>query len=58
MAAELQLVFDHGKRHELIRSADEMVDHVDIIEIGYPELVTFGLDIVKEIHEAHPNLKL
>lgn len=58
MAAQLQLVFDHGKRHELIRSANEMADHVDIIEIGYPELVTFGLDLVKEIHDAHPNLKL
>ena len=55
---KLQLVFDHGKRHELIRAADEMADHVDIIEIGYPELITFGLDIVKEIHEAHPNLEL
>ena len=56
--ARLQLVFDHGKRHELIRSANEMADHVDIIEIGYPELVTFGLDIVKEIHDAHPNVDL
>ncbi len=42
MAAQLQLVFDHGKRHELIRGADEMADHVDIIEIGYPELVTLA----------------
>ena len=58
MAAQLQLVFDHGKRHELIQSADEMADYVDVIEIGYPELVTFGLDIVKEIHEAHPNVGL
>lgn len=56
--AELQLVLDHGKRHELIRSADIMADHVDIFEIGYPELITFGLDVVKEIHDAHPNLKL
>lgn len=56
--AELQLTFDHGKRHELIRSANEMADHVDIIEIGYPELVTFGLDLVQEIHDAHPQLKL
>lgn len=56
--AELQLVFDHGKRHELIYSANQMADYVDIIEIGYPELITFGLDVVKEIHEAHPNLKL
>lgn len=58
MAAKLQLVFDHGKRHEVIRASDEMADYVDIIEIGYPELVTFGLDIVKEIHEAHPNVQL
>lgn len=58
MAAELQLVYDHGKRHELIRGADQMADYVDIIEIGYPELITFGLDVVKEIHDAHPNVKL
>ena len=56
--AELQLVMDHGKRHELIRLTDQIADHVDIIEIGYPELVTFGLDLVKEIHEAHPQVKL
>jgi len=56
--AQLQVVFDHGKRHELIRCTDILADHTDIIEIGYPELVTFGLDIVKEIHEAHPNVKL
>ena len=56
--AELQLVLDHGKRHELLRSADIMADHIDIFEVGYPELITFGLDVVKEIHEAHPNLKI
>lgn len=56
--AELQLTFDHGKRHELIRAADRLADHVDIIEIGYPELVTFGLDLVREIHDAHPQVRL
>lgn len=56
--AQLQLVFDHGKRHELLRGADEMAPYVDIIEIGYPELITFGLDLVKEIHDAHPDLRL
>lgn len=58
MAAQLQLVFDHGKRHEVLRGADEMAAYVDILEIGYPELVTFGLDIVKEIHAAHPDLRI
>ena len=56
--AELQLIFDHGKRHEIIRATNELADHVDIVEIGYPELVTFGLDLVSELHEAHPQLKL
>ena len=58
MPAQLQIVFDHGKRHELINAANEVADYVDIIEIGYPELITFGLDVVKEIHEAHPNVRL
>lgn len=58
MSAQLQLVFDHGKRHEIIRGCNEMADYVDIIEIGYPELITFGLDVIKEIHNAHPDLKL
>ena len=58
MPAKLQLVIDHGKRHEVIRMVDDMADHVDVIEIGYPQLVTFGLDLVKEIRKAHPDLEL
>ena len=56
--AQLQLTLDHGKRHELLRMADLMDGHIDILEIGYPELITFGLDIVSEIHEAHPGLRI
>ena len=55
---QLQLTLDHGKRHEVLKMADVMDGHVDILEIGYPELITFGLDVVREIHEAHPDLKL
>ena len=55
---QLQLTFDHGKRFELIDAIDRYADCVDIVEIGYPELVTFGLDLVSEIHERHPDLKL
>lgn len=58
MSAKLQLVIDHGKGHEVLRMCDEMADYVDIIEIGYPELITFGLGIVKKIHDAHPDLRL
>ena len=56
--AEQQLTLDHGKRHELINMADIMDGHIDILEIGYPELITFGLDLVSEIHESHPDLKI
>ncbi len=38
--AELQLTLDHGKRHELIKMADMMDGNSDILEIGYPELIT------------------
>lgn len=53
---KLQLTIDHGKRHEVIAIVDELADHVDIVEIGYPQLVTFGLSLIEEIHAAHPDL--
>lgn len=53
---KLQLTIDHGKRHEVVQVVDLLADHVDIIEIGYPQVVTFGLDLIKELHDAHPDL--
>lgn len=53
---KLSLTIDHGKRHEVNKVADLMADHVDILEIGYPQVVTFGLDLVKEIRQKHPDL--
>lgn len=55
---KLQLTIDHGKRHEVIRMVDLLADHVDIIEVGYPQVVTFGLELVKELRERHPDLCL
>lgn len=55
---KLQLTIDHGKRHEVIRAVNLLADHVDIVEIGYPQVVTFGLDLVQEIHDAHPDLNI
>jgi 3-hexulose-6-phosphate synthase len=56
--SQLQLIFDHGTRDEVLACVANLADHVDIVEIGYPELVTYGLDIVREIHETHPQLKI
>ena len=55
---KLQLTLDHGKYHEMIGLADVMADHVDVLEIGFPQVVTFGLGLVKEIRAAHPDLTL
>ena len=53
---KLQLTIDHGKRHEVLRSCDLLADHVDIIEIGFPMMMTFGLALIEEIRAAHPDL--
>lgn len=53
---KLQLSIDHGKRHEVINVVNQLADHVDIVEIGFPQMMTFGLSLIEEIREAHPDL--
>ncbi|MDO4405143.1 MAG: orotidine 5'-phosphate decarboxylase / HUMPS family protein [Atopobiaceae bacterium] len=53
---KLQLTIDHGKYHEVIAMADLLAEHVDVLEIGYPQVVTFGLGLVEEIRQRHPDL--
>lgn len=53
---KLQLTIDHGKRHEVLRMVDLLADHVDIVEVGYPQMMTFGLSIIEDIRAAHPDL--
>lgn len=55
---KLQLTIDHGKRHEVIALVDRLADHVDVVEIGYPQVVTFGLGLIEELRVAHPDLCL
>ena len=55
---KLQLTIDHGKRHEVLAIVNLLADHVDIIEIGFPQIMTFGLDLIADIRAAHPDLTL
>ena len=55
---KLQLTLDHGKYHEMIKVVDMLAEHVDVIEIGFPQVITFGLTLVKELRERHPDLCL
>ncbi len=55
---KLQLTIDHGKYHEVIQIVDTMVSHVDVVEIGFPQVVTFGLGLIQELRKRHPDLCL
>ncbi len=55
---KIQLTIDHGKDFEVLQLVDALAGVVDIIEIGFPQVVTFGLTMVKQIREKHPDLCL
>lgn len=55
---KIQLTIDHGKDFEVLRIVDALADVVDIVEIGFPQVVTFGLGMVQEIRKRHPDLCL
>ncbi len=55
---KLQLSIDHGKYHEVLELVDQLADVVDVVEIGYPQIVTFGLALVEELRGRHPDLCL
>lgn len=50
----LQLALDHGKEHELLAVVEEVAPKVDIIEVGFPMIVTFGLELVRKIRDLVP----
>ena len=55
---KIQLTMDHGKDFEMLRVIDALADVVDIVEIGFPQVITFGLTMVQEIRKRHPNMCL
>jgi 3-hexulose-6-phosphate synthase len=55
---KLQLTIDHGKDYEILALLEKLGHEVDIVEIGYPVLVTYGLTLVEEIHKRQPDVPL
>lgn len=51
---KLQLAIDHGKEHEILAVVEKVAPEVDIIEIGFPMVVTYGLGLVEKIRELVP----
>lgn len=55
---KLQLTIDHGTDELILDYVEFLGETVDIVEIGYPILVTYGLALVRTIHERYPELEL
>ena len=55
---KLQLTIDHGKDFEVIALVEKLSPVVDVVEIGYPMLLTFGLEYVRGIRERFPDVEL
>ena len=55
---KLHLTIDHGTDERILEYLEKAGPAVDIVEIGYPVLVTYGLTLVKAIHDRYPDLAL
>ncbi|WP_096241785.1 3-hexulose-6-phosphate synthase [Alteribacillus bidgolensis] len=55
---ELQLALDLVNTQEAKELVNEVKDHIDIVEIGTPVVKIEGLQAVKEIKEAFPQLQV
>ena len=54
----LQLALDTPNADTVCRLLDQTADDVDIIELGTPLLIRYGIDIAVEIRREHPNKKI
>lgn len=52
---KLQLAIDHGLEDQIISVVEKVGPQVDIVEIGFPMIVTFGLKLVEEVRALLPN---
>jgi 3-hexulose-6-phosphate synthase len=55
---ELQLALDLVNTQEAIKLVEEVKDHIDIVEIGTPVVKIEGLQAVKAVKEAFPQLQV
>ena len=55
---ELQLALDLVDIPEAIEIVKEVEEYIDIVEIGTPVVKIWGLEAVKQMKEAFPNLRV
>jgi 3-hexulose-6-phosphate synthase len=55
---QLQLALDDITREEIFPLLEKTEDSVDIVEVGTPLLMRYGVSIITEIKQHHPGLKV
>ncbi|MEC5424538.1 orotidine 5'-phosphate decarboxylase [Virgibacillus sp. C22-A2] len=58
MVKKIQLALDRMTKKECIYYIDETKDFIDYIEIGTGVIKEYGMNIVKEIRETYPSIKI
>lgn len=59
MKLTIQFAIDTTDHADAIFMADQAVKvNIDILEVGTPAIITYGLGIVKEFHARYPNILL
>lgn len=51
---QLQVAMDVAKLHEALTLANQVAEHVDILELGTPLIKSEGFDAIRAIKAAHP----
>lgn len=52
----LQLALDDIDRGNLLPLLEQVADQIDIVEVGTPLVIRYGLELVSEIKRRHPEL--
>lgn len=55
---KLQLTIDHGTDEQILDHIEFLGEKVDIVEVGYPILITYGLELVRMLRARHPELEI
>ncbi|MEG0265848.1 MAG: 3-hexulose-6-phosphate synthase [Erysipelotrichaceae bacterium] len=55
---KLHLAIDTGTLQDALHLIEQLKDKVDIVEIGTPLILEYGMDFVREVRKQFPNIKI
>jgi 3-hexulose-6-phosphate synthase len=55
---QLQIALDDLTREQVFPLLEQIADNVDIVEVGTPLLMRYGVSLISDIKQRHPQLKV